>query len=124
MITLIEGTSITNFKDIDSVSDGYHTFDELYEFRKVYNAAFFNALAKEGKVQVLKSKKHSNGTVPFGGGWFIVQAELPSGQISNHYKIEDWNLFNIPEVELANEYDGHTSKDVVKRIKNYLLNFK
>ena len=22
-------------------SDGYHTFDELYEYRKLYNAAFF-----------------------------------------------------------------------------------
>ena len=24
------------------ISDGYHTFNELYEFRKLYNAALFN----------------------------------------------------------------------------------
>ena len=28
------------------VSDGYHTMDELYEFRKVYNAALFNEWAR------------------------------------------------------------------------------
>ena len=28
--------------DENSLSDGYHTFDELYEFRKMYNAALFN----------------------------------------------------------------------------------
>lgn len=27
---------------IAELSDGYHTFDELYEFRKMYNAALFN----------------------------------------------------------------------------------
>ena len=25
---------------IENISDGYHTFKELYEFRKLYNAAF------------------------------------------------------------------------------------
>lgn len=29
------------------VSDGFHTFDELYHYRMLYNAAFFNSL--EGK---------------------------------------------------------------------------
>jgi hypothetical protein len=31
--------------DISLVSDTYHTFNELYEFRKVYNAALFNEWA-------------------------------------------------------------------------------
>ena len=26
------------------VSDGFHTFDELYHYRMLYNAAFFNGL--------------------------------------------------------------------------------
>lgn len=29
-------------------SDGYHTFNQLYEFRKLYNAALFNEWALEG----------------------------------------------------------------------------
>ena len=31
-----------DIQDIGDLSDGYHTFNELYEFRKIYNAALFN----------------------------------------------------------------------------------
>ena len=119
--------------DIGELSDGYHTFNELYEFRKVYNAALFNEWAnkndepinyeKEGwenppKYNVHKSWRHSDGELCFGGGWFIVSAMLPTGLISNHYKAEDWDLFKIPEVEKAlYEFDGHTSEDVLNRLK-------
>lgn len=37
-----EGIKNTNPTDRGNYSDGYHTFNELYEFRKVYNAALFN----------------------------------------------------------------------------------
>lgn len=103
-------------------SDGYHTFNELYEFRKLYNAALFNEWAnghKHGfavKYDVHKSKKHHDEQECFGGGWFIVMAETPQGQISNHYELKDWDLFDVPEKECANEWDGHSSKDVVERL--------
>ena len=87
------------------VSDGYHTFNELYEYRLLYNAAFFNELAKQNLYDVHKSKKHSDGEDCFGGGWFIVMAELPTGQISNHYELKDWDLFQVPEKEKANIWD-------------------
>lgn len=76
-------------EDKGNLSDGYHTFNELYEFRKVYNATLFNEWAKQGVYEVHKSWKHHNGELCFGGGWFIVVATLPTGQISNHYKAED-----------------------------------
>jgi len=119
--------------DIGELSDGYHTFNELYEFRKVYNAALFNewaenletssdfgqALFNVPKYNVHKSWRHSDGELCFGGGWFIVSAMLPTGLISNHYKAEDWDLFKIPEVDKALfEFDGHTGSDVLERIKN------
>lgn len=63
--------------DMGNVSDGYHTFNELYRYRMLYNAAFFNELAK-GDVKVCKSHKHYDGEECFGGGWFIVMAELPT----------------------------------------------
>ena len=107
--------------NIGEFSDGYHTFNELYDYRKAYNAAFFNELAKQGLYDVHKSKRHSDGTIPFDDeNWFIVQAELPTGQISNHYEMKDWDLFNIPEKENANPYDGHTPQDVAKRLRDFL----
>lgn len=104
-----------------NTSDGFHTFNELYEFRLLYNAALFNEWAKKPFIKVQKSFKHSDGELCFGGGWFIVLAELPTGQISNHYENKYWDLFwNVPEVEIANEYDGHTSEDVLDRLKIFI----
>lgn len=102
------------------VSDGYHTFNELYEFRKLYNACFFNILYSSGQ-KVVKSKKHHDGKDCFGGGWFVVVADLPLKdgsyvQVSNHYKQEDWDLFRCMEVDFAPEWDGHTPQDVKERL--------
>ena len=103
-----------------NTSDGYHTFNELYEFRKAYNVALFNEWASSGKCSVHKSWRHNDGELCFGGGWFIVVAVLPQGQISNHYEAKDWGLFSVPETERALfEFDGHTGTDVVERLKSY-----
>lgn len=110
----------------ENTSDGYHTFKELYEYRLLYNAAFFNSLASghthgfKEKHEVHKSKKHADGEDCFGGGWFIVMAQLPTGQISNHYELKDWDLFNIPERERAAEWDGHTPQEAARRLREYL----
>jgi len=103
----------------ENTSDGYHTFKELYEFRKAYNVALFNEWGKYDipYYDVHKSWKHNDGELCFGGGWFIVVAVLPTGQISNHYPASDWDLFKIPKVEKAKyPFDGHTGQDVINRL--------
>lgn len=102
---------------VENRSDGYHTYKELYEFRKVYNAALFNEWFSQRKYEVHKSKKHSDGEDSFGGGWFVVMATLPTGQISNHYELKDWDLFRCEERPLADKWDGHTSNDVLLRLQ-------
>ncbi len=99
-----------------STSDGYHTFDELYEYRMLYNAHAAHGWLAAG-IPVVKSWRHSDGEACFGGGWFIVTATLPSGQVSNHYKAEHWGLFKVPEVDLPPEYDGHTPHDAAMRLR-------
>lgn len=121
-------------REVAQLSDGYHTFDQLYEFRKLYNTALFNEWAKplmdqlkyedlpesyQPKFNVHKSWRHHDGELCFGGGWFIVCAKLPTGIISNHYRAADWDMFRIPEVEKSIfEYDGHTPQDVLDRLLN------
>lgn len=105
-------------QDKGEISDGYHTFNELYYYRMLYNAAFFNMLPKEW---VHKSKKHHDGEECFGGGWFIVIANLPTGQVSNHYKLKDWGLFDIQEKEIADEWDEHSPQEAADRLHKYLL---
>lgn len=105
----------------ENTSDGYHTFKELYEYRMLYNAGFFNELYRTHQnYEVCKSRRHSDGELCFGGGWFVVSAQLPTGQITNHYKDEDWHLFDIEERTLPPVWDGHSPQDVAKRLRAFL----
>lgn len=112
---------VSNLKENRYLSDGYHTFDELYTYRELYNALLFRQWFENGLYDVHKSLRHSDGELCFGGGWFIVMAETPNGQITNHYKVSEWKLFDIPEREKANTYNGHTPKDVEKTLKELVL---
>jgi len=102
---------------VKCLNDTYHSFEQLYDFRLAYNASLFNEWTAQGKYQVHKSLKHYDGEFCFGGDNFIVVAMLPTGQISNHYKMEHWNKFNCEEVEKALfPFDGHTPEDVLDRL--------
>ena len=65
-------------------------------------------------------RRHSDGELAFGGGWFIVVATLPTGQISNHYQAEHWEQFQVPEVDLPPEYDGHTPAEALDRLVRFV----
>jgi hypothetical protein len=106
---------IAQCPDRGQLSDGFHSFDSLYESRCVLAAGFFNLLAKSG-VETCKSWKHADGEPCFGGGWFIVMANLPTGQISFHYPERDWERFRLPEKETGFVWDGHETADVHNRI--------
>lgn len=106
--------------DKGAVSDGHHTFDELYDQRMAYNAAFFVFAATNGMYDVHKSCRHSDGQLCFGGVYFVVVAELPTGQITQHYKMKDWDYFPIPERETANQWDGHAAGQGLTRLKTLL----
>lgn len=96
--------------DIGEVSDGFHTFNSLYDQRLILTAVLACAFPN----RAWKSHKHSNGEAPFGGGWFIVGFATPEGQYTYHYEDKDWDLFQCPEVDKAPEWDGHTDKDVTR----------
>lgn len=111
-------------KDIDDnelISDGWHTFEELYNYRMTYNALLFNEWYKNDKYGVIKSKRHFDGEECFGGGWFIVIANTPKGQIDNHYKIKYWDLFKVQEMDKSPyKFDGHTPADALKTMNELI----
>ena len=109
--------------DTGEISDGYHTFSELYEYRMLYNAHAAQGWHEAG-IPVVKSWRHADGDLCFGGGWFIVTATLPTGQVSNHYAADDWDLFWVPEVECAPVWDGHTPAEAADRLRTTLLKGK
>ena len=94
-------------KNMKKVSDGYHTFDDLYEHRRKLSAIIFN-LASD---YAWKSHQHADGTM-FDGD-FIVGVSIPGvGDYSYHYDNEYWDEFKVPEVESAPPYDGHKPEDI------------
>lgn len=93
--------------DPGEVSDGYHTFNELYFQRRMLTAALVKACPNSA----WKSKRHHDGSEPFGGGWFIVGFNTPKGQFTYHYELEYWDEFLCPELPAAPEWDGHTCDD-------------
>lgn len=93
--------------DVEKMSDGYHTFADLYEQRLILSAA----LAKNNP-HAWKSKRHEDGSVPFGGGWFIMGFDTDEGCYTYHYELKDWDLFQCEELDKGRPWDGHTSKDV------------
>lgn len=104
--------------DIDAnlISDGYHTFKELYDHR----IALFIALCKfvdrawSAPYGAWKSKIHSDGTS--WDGWFIAGIGIGGDMVDYHLPIDMWDKLDVKELDKAPEYDGHTPADVLKRL--------
>lgn len=92
-----------------SISDGYHTFDELYYHRMM----LFAIICNQNKELSWKAKKHHDGTM-FGEDSFICGIQTPEGQYTYHYNLKFWDMFNVKEYEFAPEYDGHKPSDITR----------
>ena len=95
--------------------DGYHTFDELYNHRITLYLAVCRMLAD--KMFVWRSKIHSDGTK--WDDWFVLGIKEKDGeQITYHLPMGNWDECDFAEtLEKAPEFDGHTSDDVLERIR-------
>lgn len=108
--------------DTNLISDGYHTFGELYEHRIVLYIVLARHYSTHPKQrgQIWKSKVHSDGSV--WDGWFILGIGKDKGdQISYHLPMSKWDECSFAEeLDMAPEFDGHTSADVLNRLKQLL----
>ena len=93
----------------NSISDGYHTFDELYFHRMV----LFSIILNQNKELAWKSRKHDDGSM-FDGNYFIVGIETPEGQYTYHYHMEHWDHFQVKELDCAPKWDGHKPSDITR----------
>lgn len=98
--------------EIGELSDGFHTFNSLYEQRMI----LFAALVKAYKDKAWKSYRHEDGEYCFGGGWFIVGIDTPEGSYTYHYENKYWNLFECVDLPRAKHWDGHTEADAETRL--------
>lgn len=127
--------NLKSIEDKVSISDGHHTFDELYDHRitlyialckkmqanRYYGDARNHVSQKHaGEKIVWRSKLHSDKTSY--KGWFILGMYTDKGkQISYHIPDKRWKETDFAQtLEKAPKFDGHTSQDVLERIKNLL----
>lgn len=112
---------------IGNISDGYHTFNELYEHRVVLYIAFCKAIQKPkyygdsrntyGDERIVwRSKKHNDGTMY--NGWFIMGINKEKGkQITYHLPEKYWDSCAFADtLEKAPKWDSHTPMDVLTRL--------
>lgn len=97
------------------ISDGYHTFNELYHHRAVLFASLCLLFPEE---YCWKSKLHEDGTMF--DGMFIVGIKTAEGYATYHYDIDPyWDMFYVKELDRAPEFDGHTPEIALNRIYNF-----
>lgn len=131
----VDAESGTDFKyrmhiQADSVSDGYHTMDELYEHRiRLYLALvkiYDNYITPLNvAVKCWKTRKHADGSSYH--GWFLLGMTCikPSPdfigdptifEISYHIPDKYWQTVNVVELPKASPFDGYTPNDVLERL--------
>lgn len=92
-------------------SDGYHTFDELYDHRRALTALLF---ASRGG---WRSRAHHPDDSPCYEGYFIVGLDLPTGTITYHYADQFWDDFqNLADLPHAPKWDGAEPNLTVTRL--------
>ena len=98
---------------IGELSDGYHTFNELYHHR----AVLFSVICNLSPQNAWKSKLHD--TEDMYDGMFIVGINTAEGQATYHYDIDPyWEMFKVKELPRAPKWDGHTPDEAICRIGN------
>ena len=107
---------LSNCTSTDNISDGYHTFGELYAHRIELYITVCRILAAE--LCVWMSYKNSDGQKLF--DWFILGIEHEKGlQITYHLPNNRWDECSqfAGILDKAPDYDGHTAKDVLDRLQ-------
>lgn len=92
--------------DASKIGDGFHTMQELYDFRSVLAACVFNV-----QPTAEKSRLHEDGSMF--DGMFIAYFQTMYGTVSFHFENKWWDFLRIKEVKRARKWDGHTSDDVM-----------
>ena len=101
---------VAHIGDISDLSDGYHTFKQLYYQRMM----LFATIVKQNKDKAWKSLRHEDGELCFGGGWFVVGIDTPKGSYTYHYEDKYFGIFDCIELECGKHWDGHTEEDVTR----------
>jgi len=101
-------------ENMGEISDGSHTFNELYYHRMMLFAIICNTYEENA----WKSWQHADNTMF--DDYFIVGITTQEGDYSYHYHKDYWNMFKVLELENSPVWDGHKPSDI-DRLLNLLF---
>lgn len=106
--------------DKSKISDGHHTFGELYAHRNLLFINMCKLLKKDGTLDVWRSIKHSDGSID--KEFFIMGVnKTPEGQVTYHLPIEMWeSTMWADTLDKAPEYNGYSSSETLTRLKTLI----
>lgn len=96
--------------DVRLVSDGYHTFSELYDHRIM----LWILLLKHYKADAFKTLRDHDGASM--EGYFIAGLNTEFGQLTYHLPCIYWNHIDAAELPRNEGFDNHNSEDVLSRL--------
>lgn len=114
--------------DKELITDGYHSFKELYDHRVILFIALCNTLDNIDWLLIdhhdrlvdsklpWKSKLHADWTM--WDNWFIAGIGNEKWDIlTYHLPMVEWDNLNAIELPNAPEWDWHTSNDVLLKLR-------
>lgn len=108
----VTGETVMVEADRKDVSDGIHNIDELYAHRCACFIAFAAMRPQESWWATADEE-----------GWLLVGIRLPSGDVSYHVPPTERAVVEasgIPRLPKAPPFDGHSSDDVLQRIRAWI----
>lgn len=101
--------------DTNLITDGFHTFGELYEHRITLFIALARALVHARTLKYIWRFKTDD-------NWFLLGINKREGeQITYHLPISKWDQTEFADTVSARPlYDGHTSQDVLDRLNKLI----
>jgi len=102
--------------DTDLISDGWHTFGELYNHRSLLFIKLCKLLSNKDDYFVYKSKKHFDGSQM--GGCFNLGIRLPDNTyIAYHIFDKEWSMCDFAkELEKSPIEGKYTSNDAINNL--------
>lgn len=107
---LIHALKNSGLLSAKKIEDKYYSIGDLYSHR----LAIFRLLSHIYKDRAWKTKKHREDSM-FNDS-FMVGIETDKGMATYHFKIDNYDLFEVKEIEIGPAYDGYTSDDVLERL--------
>lgn len=109
----------------DTVSDGFHTFGDLYDHRItlfIKLAEYWDMRCQEvgnNSGMSWRSLAHHPDDKPMYANWFVLGIGKESGdQITYHLPLSRWDETDFARtLDHAPKWDGHSPSDVINRLK-------